>query len=35
MPWTVRAIAEARDADLDHTCHLLEANAVRAFGPIG
>jgi len=35
MPWTVRAIAEARGADLAEVCALLDANAVRAFGPIG
>ena len=32
VPLTVRVLAEARGADLDHTCAAIAANAARAFG---
>jgi TatD DNase family protein len=32
MPWTVRRMAEEREADLAHFCDALTANTHRAFG---
>jgi len=34
LPWTIRAVAELRNWDLQDTCELLMANTESAFGPL-